>query len=334
MALVLVQDDAPETPSPSPPRLLPSISIPAFTAALQERIQARTRLTEAGIKTDIVGQMRRFRETELAFVQAGTPAYEAFRPHLRHIQRIHAMTLAPLLALHDGIQQDLARMQPWGALAAEIRRAQDFARPLTEALEVLRQQAMTRWQELSRLWLDPWTIERRALVDVLEAVETGAAEEALTWLLGRLGLPQDHVTALWDVLLAQRWRLAPRPFAYVAKAVRALYRRQAAPRGRLFNGSQLSLDTPGPSQPLVTPPFTARDPLAEVEANCTLERACLLAGLTPDALTIAKLRLQYGDAITRRELPALLNWPRPRVEAALRNVQRKRVAVKNILRAG
>jgi hypothetical protein len=331
MALVIVQDESPESPSPSFPQLIPSISIPALTA-LQECVQTQNRIIDMLSKTDLAGQMRRLQETQKAL------ALDAFR------STSEALQVNRWRQTWDTLQQDTVRFQVSlrEVLASQIRPLHDLTLQLPpDPFERIRQdmarmaQLMTpvfaQLQPLARLVLDPAAIERRALVDVLEAIEEGAAEEALTWLLGRLGLPRDHITALWSVLIEQRWSRATRPFAYVAKATRLLYRRQASPQGRLFNGPLVSLESPGADRRLIRSSLIPRDPLAEVEACRTFERACLLAGLTPDAMTFVKLRLRYGTAITGAELPGLLNWLPSRVEAALRDLRRKKERIRKFL---
>lgn len=333
MAITLTAQDPPEAPPTPSIRLAHALSVPAFTL-LQERIRAMTRLT------DMAEQIRRLQETELIFARSFSQALQVDT----HRQIQDMFSSLPRWDALERVRQEAvgfsASLQK--ALTPQIRPLHDLMLRLPpDPFERIRQD-MTRiaqlmapmvaqLQQVIRLAPDPATVERHTLLSVREAVEEGAADEALPWLLGRLGLLPDHVTALWHVLLAQGWSGASRPFAYVARATRFLYRRQASPQGRLSNGPLISLEASGVDRLLIKSSLIPQDPLAEVETSCAFEQACLLARLTPDAITIAKLRLRYGPTISDRDFPTALNWARPRVEAALRDLRRKRDQIKKYL---
>jgi hypothetical protein len=169
--------------------------------------------------------------------------------------------------------------------------------------------------------------ERHMCADALEAFDH-EPEEAQWFVTQVLRLPRPYLAAVWEVLRQGRWMGADKPLPYVRKAAQRIHARDATQNGSMFNSTLLSLDAPGPTGTLLLSTLHAScDPWPEHEtrhdAEQRLEQQGLSAGLSPDALSLYKLRDLYGDHISRRTLPKVLQWSRQRVERAWREMCRK-----------
>lgn len=169
--------------------------------------------------------------------------------------------------------------------------------------------------------------ERRMCADALAAFDH--EPEEVQWVVTQvLRLPRPYLAAVWEVLRQGRWMGADKPLPYVRKAAQRIHARDATQNGSMFNSTLLSLDAPGPTGTLLQSTLHAScDPWPEHEtrhdAEQRLEQQGLSTGLSPDALSLYTLRDLYGDHISRRTLPNVLQWSRQRVERAWREMCRK-----------
>jgi hypothetical protein len=173
---------------------------------------------------------------------------------------------------------------------------------------------------------DVVAIDRRLCATALEAF-THEPEKAQWFVTHILMLPLAYFTAVWQALSQGRWMGADKPFQYVRSVAYRIHKWEEEQNGSLFSSMCLSLDA-GPTGALLPPLLHASyNPWSEHEDRCDQERLLeqqgLSAELSPDALTVYKLREIHGQHISRRTLPDLLQWPPQRVECAWREMCRK-----------
>jgi hypothetical protein len=249
-------------------------------------------------------------------------------------ERVHQV-----FRVEEHLQRAMSAFQP--LIASRWKEEQEQLQRLAASFQTinarLQQEALQNYEwlkglaasvQVPHIYIDPAAFERRMCADALEAFSY-EPDEAKWFVTQVLQLHPSFLCAVWEALRDGRWMMARRPLRYVWSVAKRIYKRDAMQTGSMFNSALLSLDAPvSPSGTLLhhTLP-TLGDPLGEQEDRCDQERLLeqqgLSAGLSPDALTVYKLREIHGKDISRRALPDLLQWPSQRVERAWREVCRK-----------
>lgn len=217
----------------------------------------------------------------------------------------------------DRFRRRVGCLHPWEAWEGDSQRPRRLRsqRPEIDWLNVARGQAVF---EISRLIV--LRLFQIVCADALESFED-EPENAERFVTQLLTLPGSFSTAVWLALHEGRWRHADSPFAYVRAVATRVHKAESQQDKSMFGPQILSLDLVSPQNPFLTTLLTETE--AAVDVNRLLEQQGLFAGLSPDALIIYKLREIHGKNISRRTLPALLEWSTQRVERAWREVSRK-----------